>query len=128
RRAPIVLALLGAPAVAAGAAAGRELAGWLCLFSAISAPLGRCWLRLRAWAYARLLVVLRTANGRFCGIVQLPADELDDDAAHELGDGPRSSSLTSASRGCRAGAATLLSLGAGPRSERSGASRDPAPS
>jgi hypothetical protein len=32
--------------------------------------------------------VLRTANARFCGAVQLLADELDDDLADELGNGP----------------------------------------
>jgi hypothetical protein len=47
RCAPIVLALLGAPAAAAGAAAGRVLAGWLRLSAAIAAPLGRGWLRFR---------------------------------------------------------------------------------
>jgi hypothetical protein len=50
RRPPIVRALLGAPAAAAGAAAAPVLAGWLHLLAAIAAPLGRCWLRDRAWA------------------------------------------------------------------------------
>jgi hypothetical protein len=94
RCAPIVLALLSAPAAAAGAAAGRVLAGWFRLSAAIAAPLDRRWLRLRAWASARLLGVFRTANDRFRGgsgargAVQLFADELDDDLADELGDGP----------------------------------------
>jgi hypothetical protein len=87
RRAPIVLALLRAPAAAAGAAPAAVLAGRFHLSAAIAAPLGRRWLRGRAWASARLLGVLRTANGRFCGTVQLFADELDHDAADELGDG-----------------------------------------
>jgi hypothetical protein len=50
RRAPVVLVLLRAPAAAAGAAILRVLASWLRLSAAITAPLGRCWLRLRAWA------------------------------------------------------------------------------
>jgi hypothetical protein len=89
RYAPIVLALLGAPAASAGAAALRVLAGWLRLSAATAAPLGRRRLRGRAWASVRLLRVLRT-----CGrpetqsvAVQLLADELDDDALDKLGDG-----------------------------------------
>jgi hypothetical protein len=39
RRAPVVLALLGTPAAAAGAAAGPELAGRFDLSAAIAAPL-----------------------------------------------------------------------------------------
>ena len=89
RRTPIVLALLGAPAAAAGAAALRVLAGWLCLSAAIAAPLGRGWLRGRAGA-APLLRVLRTGNGCFRSCleitVQLFTDELDDDLANELFD------------------------------------------
>jgi hypothetical protein len=50
RRAPIVLALLGAPAAATGAAAAPVLAGRFRLAASIAAPLGWCWLRLRAWA------------------------------------------------------------------------------
>ena len=94
RCAPIMLALLRAPAAAAGAAAFRVLSGWLRLSAAIAAPLDRRWLRGRAWAPARLLGVLGTANGGVCesseawrGTVELLADELDDDAADELGDG-----------------------------------------
>jgi hypothetical protein len=57
--------------------------------AAIAAPLGRRRLRLRAWA--RLLDVLRTANGGLSGCsrsgpVQLLADELDGDLADEIGD------------------------------------------
>jgi hypothetical protein len=93
RRAPIVLALLRAPAAAAGAAAAPVVAGRFRLSAAIAAPLGRPWLRRRARAPARLLGVLRTANSGFYGrpetrgvAVQLLADELDDDLANERGD------------------------------------------
>jgi hypothetical protein len=47
RHAPIVLALLGAPAAAARAAAAPVRAGRLRLSAAIAAPLGRGWLRFR---------------------------------------------------------------------------------
>ena len=91
RCAPIVLALLGASAGAAGGTSGRILAGCFHHSAAVAAPLGRRRLRGRAWASSRLLSVLRTANGRSCGCraiaVQLLADELDDDAADELTDG-----------------------------------------
>jgi hypothetical protein len=94
-------ALRAGHARAAGRAGGcgrsaalRVLAGWLCFPAAIAAPLGRRWLRARAWAPASLLRVLWTANGGVCGgsetwrgAVQLLADELDDDLANELGDG-----------------------------------------
>jgi len=63
RSAPVVFALLGTPAAAASAAAAPVVAGWLRLSAAIAAPLVSC------------------------GAVQLFADELDDDAADELGDG-----------------------------------------
>jgi hypothetical protein len=90
RRAPVTLALLGAPAAAASPAPACVLSGWLRLSAAIAASLDRRWLRVRAWASARLLGVLRTANWDFwsrTGTVQLLADELDDDLADELGDG-----------------------------------------
>jgi hypothetical protein len=89
-----MLALLRAPAAAAGAAAPSVLAGCLRLSAAIAAPLDRSWLRGRAGASSRLLAVLRTANSGFRamsetrgGAVQLLVDELDDDLANELGDG-----------------------------------------
>jgi hypothetical protein len=90
RRAPIMLALLRAPAAAAGATTAPILAGRFRLSAAIAAPLGRGWLRDRAWAPARVLGVLRTANSGFYGRpgvpVQLLADELDDDLSDELFD------------------------------------------
>jgi hypothetical protein len=95
RHAAVVLALLRAPAAPAGAAPARILAGRFRLSAAVAAPLGRSWLRGRAGASSRFLAVLRTANSGFRGrsetrggAVQLLADELDDDAADELGDGP----------------------------------------
>src|SRR4029453_4120298 len=89
-----MLALLSAPAAAAGAAAGRILAGQFRLSAAVAAPLDRGWLRGKAGASSQLLAVLRTANSGFRGrsetrggAIQLLADELDNDAADELGDG-----------------------------------------
>jgi hypothetical protein len=91
RHAAVVLALMRAPAAATGTAPASVLAGRFRLSAAIAATLGRSWLRGRAGASSRLL---RTANSGFGGesenrngAVQLLADELDDDAADELGDG-----------------------------------------
>ena len=89
-----MLALLGVPAAAAGAAAARVLAGRLRLSAAIAAPLGRRWLGGRAWASARLLGVLRPLTVGSADDPRLAAqvpfscsqDELDDDLADELGD------------------------------------------
>jgi hypothetical protein len=50
RRAPFVLALLGAPAAAAGATTAPILVGRFRISAAIAAPLGRRWLRFGAWA------------------------------------------------------------------------------
>jgi hypothetical protein len=82
RHASVVLALLGTPAAATGAAAARVLIGWSRLPAAIAAPLGRGWLRGRAGPRGRL----RRDCRRPKVAVQLLADKLDDDLANELGD------------------------------------------
>jgi hypothetical protein len=87
RHAPIVLALLGAPAAAASPAPARVLIGWLRLSAAIAAPLGRGWLRGRTGPPRGLRRQLRGVYVDLSGTVQLLVDELDDDLADKLGDG-----------------------------------------
>jgi hypothetical protein len=86
RHAPIVLALLGAPAAAASPAPARVLIGRLRLSAAIAAPLSRGWLRGGAGPPRRLRRDGRWPETRGVG-VQLLVNELDDDAADNLADG-----------------------------------------
>jgi hypothetical protein len=111
RHAPVVLALLGAPAAAAGAAPGRVPARCFHLFAAVAAPLGQSWLRGRAGASPRLLAVLRTANSG-----SVASAGLDEAAPFRLVAGPASSCRTSTTASCRASGRTSS------RSSTSGAS------